>query len=60
MGVCVTTEQMAEMPQEPGQGSRHFSLIQAKFEGQSALIVHSGLQFGGEPIYPVTHEQEAC
>ena len=60
MGVCVITEQMAATPQEPGQGSRHFSLIQAKLEGQSALIVHSGRQKGGDPRNPATQEHDAC
>lgn len=40
---------MALIPQEPGQGSRHFCFIQAKLLEQSSLIVHSGLQFGGLP-----------
>lgn len=41
---------MAPMPQEPGHGSRHFSLMQAKLLEQSELTVHSGRQFGGLPI----------
>lgn len=45
------TEHWAFAPQDPGQGSLHFSLIHAKFVEHSELIVHSGLQFGGPPIY---------
>ena len=48
----------APVPQEPGQGSRHFSRMQAKLLGQSGLMVHSGLQFGGVPIYVGKQEQE--
>lgn len=43
------TLHLAEKPHEPGQGSRHFSLIHALLLGQSEFIVHSGLQFGGDP-----------
>lgn len=32
--------------------------MQALLVGQSELIVHSGLQFGGDPKYPETHEHE--
>lgn len=38
-------------PQDPGQGSTHFKLTQAKFFGQSGLVTHSGLQLGGLPRY---------
>lgn len=41
----------APIPHEPGHGSLHFSFIQALLLGHSALITHSGLQFGGVPIY---------
>lgn len=37
-------------PHDPGHGSRHLLLIHAKWYGHSLLIIHSGLQFGGEPI----------
>lgn len=45
-------------PHVPGQGSVHFSLIHALSLGQSEFMVHSGLQFGGLPIYVSIHEQE--
>jgi len=32
--------------------------MHAKLLEQSALIVHSGLQFGGDPIYDGRHEHE--
>lgn len=40
----------APAPQDPGHGSRHFSLIQAKLLAHSELIIHSGRQFGGDPM----------
>lgn len=52
------TLQRALRPQEPGQGSRHFSLIHARLLGHSELIEHSGRQFGGDPIYEAMQEQE--
>lgn len=51
-GECLTTSQRALKPHEPGQGSLHFSLMQAKLAGHSALRVHSGRQFGARPTYP--------
>lgn len=39
-------------PQEPIQGSTHFSRTQALSLGQSSLIEHSGAQRGGTPRYP--------
>lgn len=42
-------------PQEPGQGSRHLLLMHANWLLHSALIVHSGLQFGGEPMKLAKH-----
>lgn len=39
------------IPHDPGQGSLHFCCIQALFEEQSELTVHSGRQFGGLPMY---------
>lgn len=50
IGIWFTTLHCAPIPQEPKQGFSHFSLIQAKLLGQSGLIVHSGLQFGGLPM----------
>lgn len=34
--------------------------MQARLLGHSELIVHSGLQFGGLPVYPNKHEQEGA
>lgn len=45
-------------PQDPTQGSPHFSFIQAMLLGHSAWTIHSGLQFGGLPIYDDKHEQD--
>lgn len=58
IGMWFNTWQWAFHPQEPGHGSLHFSLIHATLLGQSALIVHSGLQFGGDPMYDGRHEHE--
>lgn len=60
MGVWLITEHMAFTPQEPGQGSMHFSRIQAKLLGHSVLIVHSGRHCGGKPTYPTKQEQEGA
>lgn len=58
IGMWFNTWQRAFEPHEPGHGSLHFSLIQATLLGQSAFIVHSGLQFGGDPIYDGRHVHE--
>lgn len=50
MGTWFRTRQYAFTPHRPGQGSWHLRLIQALSVGQSALIWHSGRQFGGLPI----------
>lgn len=50
IGMWFITEQRAKAPQEPGQGSLHFSVIHAILLGQSEFIEHSGLQFGGFPM----------
>ena len=52
------TLHLALIPHDPGHGSRHFSFIQAWLLGHSALIEHSGRQFGGDPIYVGRHEQD--
>lgn len=52
------TRQFAFTPHEPGQGSTHFSLMHANSLEQSVLIVHSGRQFGGLPVYCNKHEQD--
>lgn len=46
------------MPHEPGQGSLHLCCMQAILAEHSALIVHSGLQFGGLPLYVGKQEQD--
>jgi hypothetical protein len=48
-GEWLTTTQVVCTPQDPGQGSRHLSLMQARLLGHSALMVHSGRQFGERP-----------
>lgn len=50
MGVWLMTLHWALVPQEPGQGSVHFSRIQARLLAHSELMLHSGLQLGGLPI----------
>lgn len=54
------TEHRARDPQDPGQGSLHFCLMQARLLGHSEFTTHSGLQFGGLPENPVKHEQEGA
>jgi hypothetical protein len=49
IGVWLMTLHLAPAPHDPGQGSLHFSRIQAKLLGHSELMVHSGLQLGGLP-----------
>ena len=49
-GMWFITSQRAFKPQEPGQGSTHFCLMQAKFAMHSEYTVHSGRQFGGLPM----------
>lgn len=34
----------------PGHGSLHLRLIHAKLAEQSLFVIHSGRQFGGDPI----------
>lgn len=51
IGVWLTTLHSAFVPQDPGQGSLHFLLIQAILVAHSVLLVHSGRQLGGDPIY---------
>jgi len=57
-GVWLTTWHSALGAHTPGQGSLHFSLIQAKWLGHSLFVIHSGRQFGGAPMYPGKHEHE--
>lgn len=42
------------------QGLAHLNLWHARFCGHSELTTHSGLQFGGEPMYSGRHEHTAC
>lgn len=49
-GVWLTTRQIALVPQEPGHGSRHFWLIQARPSEHSLLAIHCGLHSGGWPM----------
>lgn len=48
------------MPQDPIQGSLHLRPIHAKLLRHSLLLIHSGLQLGGEPIYSGRHAQEGA
>lgn len=58
IGIWLRTLHIAEIPQDPGQGSWHLELIQARSLGQLECIVHSGLQFGGLPINERIHEHD--
>lgn len=51
-GEWLNTVHIAFCPQLPGHGSRHFIFLQAKLDGQSWLMTHSGRQFGGSPRNP--------
>lgn len=57
-GIWLSTEHTAKLPQDPGQGSTHFSRIQALSLAHSEFIVHSGRQLGGRPIYVFRHEHD--
>jgi hypothetical protein len=57
-GVWFITVQIALNPHAPRHGSRHFSCMQALLLGHSELIVHSGRQFGGDPVYVGKHEHD--
>ena len=47
------------MPHRPGHGSLHLFWIHAWFCGHCELDMHSGLQFGADPIYDGKQEQAA-
>lgn len=49
---------MACVPQEPGHGSRHLLLRQARVGGQSVSVRHSGRQVGGSAS--IVERQEQC
>lgn len=59
MGLWLTTWHLAPIPQVPGHGSIHFWFEHAWLKIQSELVVHSGLQVGGLPMYPGTQEHTA-
>lgn len=59
IGLWLTTTHSALIPQVPGHGSMHFWFKQARSNGHSELLTHSGLQVGGLPINPGTQEQTA-
>lgn len=54
------TSHRAPTPQVPAQGLAHLNLWHALFGGHSELTTHSGLQFGGDPVYSGRQEQTAC
>lgn len=56
-GVWLITVHCVLKPQDPGQGSTHFWFMHARLAEHSELIVHSGRQFGGDPMYVCKQEQ---
>lgn len=58
MAVWLTTRHSVLDPQDPGQGSLHLLLIHAKLLAHSLLLIHSGLQLGGDPTNSGMQEQE--
>jgi len=58
IGEWLTTWHSAFGAHEPGQGSLHFILAQAKLYEHSLLVIHSGLQFGGDPMKLGRHEHD--
>jgi len=58
IGEWLTTWHSAFGAHEPGHGSLHFILEQAKLYEHSLLVIHSGLQFGGDPIKLGRHEHD--
>lgn len=59
MGVWLTTLHSAFNPHEPRHGSWHFLFMQAILNAHSVLLVHSGRQFGGNPMKSGKHLQSA-
>lgn len=53
-----TTWHSAFVPHKLGHGFVHFCCTQTWLAGHSELDMHSGLQFGGVPLYSGRHEQE--
>lgn len=60
IGLWLMTWHWAPRPHVPGQGSVHFWFEHASLRLQSELTMHSGLQDGGLPMKPCTHEHTAC
>lgn len=58
IGMWFSTVQVAEAPHEPGQGSRHLEVMQARSLEQSEWTAHSGLQLGGLPMKVERHEHD--
>ena len=56
--MLLITLHCAPTPHEPGHGSLHFSLMEARLLLQSEFIEDSGWQFGGDPRYDGKHEQD--
>lgn len=52
------TEHLVLIPHEPGHGSRHLLVMQASWLLHSALMEHSGLQFGGLPMNVAKQEHD--
>lgn len=59
IGLWLTALHCALKPHEPTQGSLHLLLTQAKLNGQSWSMEHSGRQFGGAPYIPGRQEHTA-
>ena len=60
IGLWLITLHIVPAPHGLGQGSTHFWFSQAKLDGHSLLKIHSGLQFGGFPIWLGRQEHTAC
>lgn len=60
IGLWLTTRQTEFCPHGFGHGSIHFWFRQAKFNGHSELILHSGLQSGGDPLKSGKQVHTAC
>lgn len=58
MGTCRLVWQTAYAPHVPGQGSRHLLLRQARSDGHSESLRHSGRQLGGSSN--IGGRQEQC
>lgn len=54
----LTTRHSAFVPHAFIQGSLHFCLMHARCGAHSLLLIHSGLQYGGCPLYSSLHVQD--